>query len=303
MKEFQGRYTLLLGGAYIIGFVVSSIHLSRFGVYDLAIAKISYISSGMVCLGFLAVQVAFALALVNHKLIFRHMSSTRGAIHAALKQLGVSRQLDRFLRWVERRTRSKLIPALLQNYTSEGLSIQAFNLIILTVAGLLLFASSKLFDLRALGMGFSIGREVAAVTKVFLTLLTASVAWLWLSPAFRPQRSLRFLWRLVFGVLLVWHVAFYSAVLHPILRPAFGGGAPYKIRLEPKNVESESVVLRLLEWEHVDVREKSLYLVHESPDFYYLTDEYQKRYGAKYLPDVLQYGKLIRLDKSLVAGY
>jgi hypothetical protein len=295
MQELQKRGAVILGLAYVTGVAVSSIHLNRFGINDLALAKISYISSGFICLGFVSVQILIALALANFKDIFSQLQSTHGAVEAALKELWLFRQVDRI-------AKSRILRIFLRS-TPAQLSYQVFILLIVIVVGLVFFAASLLFEIDSIGLGLSLRGELAAITKMFLFLIISYWVWIWISPPFRSQRALRLLWRLVFAALIFWNVVFYAGAFYPILRPAFGGGAAYRVRLEPKDENALTSILQLLQETREDLGETPLYLLHESDRAYYITDKYTKDYGSGNVGEVLLYGRVFRIDKGAVFGY
>ena len=293
MDSTQKSVALLAGGVYVLGVLVTAIHLSRFAVFDLVLARVTYVFAGAVCAFYLLLRLSLAIAVVDLGVIRKVLSEAQQAIYHSLNQTRVFRLVDRIaglpvLRW------------LLRAYTAEGVARHVVYLISLGAIALVLVMYLEVFDFS--GTGLTIGVAVTFPPVVAFLMLgeVAYVLWCYFLPTFRTTRPLLAFWIVVLSFLVAADVGFYALVFHPLVKPSFGGGNVYRVPLPTANLES---LKDLLGEPRAREQMMELILLHAAGESYYFTDRYERDYTSDRFDDIIQHGNILRIDRAELPAF
>ena len=123
MDSIQKNLAISAATLYALGVIVTAIHLSRFGVFDLTLAKVTYLLAGGVCTFYVVIRLSIAVLLVNFKVFMTTIKDAEKTIHNELKEKIVFRALNVFcslpvIRWF------------FKGFTSEGVAGSLIRIIL-----------------------------------------------------------------------------------------------------------------------------------------------------------------------------
>ena len=286
--------TLAISGVtlYILGVIVTAIHLSRFGVFDVVLTKITYLLAGGVCALYLLIRVGSAVLLVDFRVVLSTLRYAQQMIHENLKD----KILFRGMNFVFSRP---LIRFLFGQFTSEGIATYLVRYIVLLAGMLVVVVFIGLFDLRNLELTFNDAIAFPEFIAFLILVQIGYIIWLYFYRVFKVTRLLRYFWNIIFSLLVVADIGFYGWALHPLVRPSFGGGAVYSVELFFRP-DTPSAIQRFFEGES-ETMVVSAYLIHSVPAASYLTTRYEYSYTAS-LGRIIDFGDVVRIQATAIAA-
>lgn len=301
MDEIKKNPALAAGAFYVLGVLVTAIHLSRFAIYDLDLTKVRYIFAGVVCCYFIVLRICITAFILDFRVIISTQGVASKAIYDNLKDTRVFKVVDRiashrysgflFRKYSSERVTSTLI---------DGLYRAAF-----------IFIFSVFFFLLSIPKStITAGQILKAIFGNFPFYLGALIAvqiiyliYFYFKKAMQTTEQLKYIWRAVLILLLVTDVGVYAFIIHPLLKPVFGGGVVSIVRLIPKDQASSELIKQATGIEFNMGKSDSVFVVHTSDSAYYVTKQYELNYLSSDRETMIRHGQVYRIQNELISGY
>jgi uncharacterized Tic20 family protein len=301
METIKKNPALAFGALYILGVLVTAIHLSRFAIYDLDLTKIRYIFAGAVCSFYLVLRMLLTTIIVDFHVIRAVQKEAHEAVYKNLKDVLIFRIVDKI-------SSVPILGSLLFSYTSKGTARSFIR--ILSFGALFFIFSTFLFFLSIPQSDAPFSHNLkAALSKfpfylqILLGVQLAYLLYFYFKPAFQVTEQLKYLWKFVFVLLLLTDIAVYSIAIHPLVKPVFGGGVVAMVNFIPKDKDAADLLSSGAGIKVDNNRSETVLIVHMSDDAYYITTEYALNYLAPSSDEMIRHGKIYRIQKDLVSGY
>lgn len=299
----KSRAALLFGAFYVLGVLVTAIHLSRFGIYDFDLTKVRYIFAGVTCAFFLLLRIIVTVVIVDLKLIWRTSANVEDTVHTTLKDWLPFRILDSVAGWIAR------LPVV-RHYVQPPTSRDVAKYVVLgfyaVVGAFLIFTYPILVDTRQLPPRPWLSAIIALKPHVPIVLLLPQFAYFLILPfrmAFQSAPLLRFVWNLVFALLLALDVGVYSEIVHPFVYPVFGGGEAPQVRLIPKDDAARNTIKQTTNLHFDNYNSTPVFLIQSSAANYCVTSKYRLNFFATYVGNMIEHDEIYCLKSDLISGY
>ncbi len=290
---------LAIGVLYILGVLVTAIHLSRFAIYDLDLTKIRYVFAGGMCAFFLLLRIALAIFVVEHRFIRSTLKSAEEAVHQSLQGKWVFRILNRI-------ASSRLAGFFFKGYTSRGLAQKLVQGV--GVVGALFLFGAYFILLKTDGTGLRLNFDtlVAGLPFAIATLFMLQVVYIvsfYFRLTFQTAEPLHYLWQMVLALLVIIDIGLYSLVIHPLVKPAFGGGVVVQASLFASDADTSKLLDDATNIKFTSSTSSKVFIIHSSSEAYYVTSKYELNYSSRDLENMIEHDKVYRIQKRLLAGY
>ena len=285
MGEMQKNATFMAGAFYVLGVLVTSIHISRFAVFDLDLAKLNYALAGAVCFLYLLLKFIIAVLIVDRAFIRRMIVDAQLAVQERLERMVIFRLINWIMQW-------KIIRFFVHRFTAESIARQLISLVVVLTAVFIILVYSTIFSSEKINITIHNLNDFGNFPPFIALLFGGQIAyilWCYLLPVFKSSRSIFRFWMAALLFLLAADVTFYSLALYPLVKPSFGGGSVYAVTLPQ---ESKGILENFAKLES-----NKITLVHVAGEAYYLTESYNIDYTNS-LWDIIQYKSVIRVDRK-----
>ena len=288
MDSLQKSTALAVAVMYTLGVIVTATHLSRFGVFDLELAKVAYLLAGGVCLFYLLVRLGLAVFIIDFKVILTAIAGAEHAIHQNLSDTRPFKLLAAASSW-------PILKTLIGHFGPQRIADQIIKLILLVTLGLIVYVYLTLFELSKIDISWQEAAEIRPFVAGLLFIQLAYIIWLYFFRSFKATKLLRWFWNFAFAFFLIADIGFYSLVLHPLVKSSFGGG---NVRPVAVFVGEQNQSLRNFLGITAVPDSGQFYLLHTAGSAYYLTDTFELDYGAQVLEKIVVPASVTRVDKS-----
>lgn len=301
MDEIKKNPALAVGALYVLGVLVTAVHLSRFAIYDLDLTKVRYIFAGAVFCYFIALRIIITAFILDFRIIISTQDTASKAIYDNLKDTRVFKLVDkvathRYLQKVLWKTSSEQVASTL----IDGLYRAAF-----------IFIFSVFFFFLSIPKLTITGEQIlTAILGNFPFYLGALIAvqiiylcYFYFKKAMQTTEQLKYIWRAVLVLLLVTDVGVYAFIVHPLLKPVFGGGVVSIVRLIPKDQASSELIKQATGIEFNTGKSDNVFIVHTSDSAYYVTKQYDLNYLSPDENKMIRHGQVYRIQNELISGY
>jgi hypothetical protein len=284
----RARNSALLAVAvlYVLGAVVTAVHLGRLGIREVSAVKVNYLFCGAVCAVYLALRISIALGLAE---VHRVAAVLRDAADEVLSSLR-SRLPERLqgglpALWWKRRGASML----------SAQTTMLMGALVMYLAIPLVAVLTRVVDLRDTGVEFR-WLGVPVMATVFLLLYQGfMVLVFFLRRPLQRTRPMRCFWQLLLAMVLLADVANYALFVHPIIRPAFGGGRATAVRLLLKEADLAAAFGDIGAAVQPGLK---AYLLYETGDALYVTPTHRVNYSSERISGALEHGAITRIPKD-----
>lgn len=301
MDLIKKNPALAIGVLYVLGILVTAIHLNRFAISDLDLTKVRYIFAGAVCCYFLALRLVITALILDFRIIRSVSDEARHAVHNNLRDTWAFKIIDRV-------ASLRFVGFFLRKLNSEGISNSIIEL--LSYAALFFIFGAFYFFLSIPSSPISTSEILRAAWRHFPSCLVALfvvqlayLAYFYFKRAMQSTEQLKNLWKVVFALLLLTDIGVYSFMFHPLVKPVFGGGVVSIVNLMPKDQASLALIKQTTGIKFTVNKSEAVYIVHSSDSAYYLTKQYELNYLSPKLSDMIIHERIYRVQKELISGY
>lgn len=140
-----------------------------------------------------------------------------------------------------------------------------------------------------------------------ISLVVTQATYIFVAYFKRPFYStslLRHLWKLVFACLIILDITVYSRLVHPLVKPGYGGGVVSSATLIARDSESADLIGNATGIRFKDGSSEPVFIIHISDDAFYFTTKYEHNFSSSHdYKDLIVTDKVSRVNKDRISGY